>query len=155
MKKIILSLCFVLLLVQAGRAQDYNSGIGIRGGVFSGVSFKQFLSDSDALEFVGAFHHRGLLLTVLYQRHVGAFDVPGLRWYYGGGGFVGFYDGVYHPSWDVEGGQTVLGASGVVGMEYKIEDIPISIGVDLIPSIDLIPVTRFWIGAGLTIRYVF
>ncbi|HSV87768.1 MAG TPA: hypothetical protein VLH61_03930 [Bacteroidales bacterium] len=155
MKRFILVVLFALLLVQIGRAQDYNSGIGIRGGVFSGVSFKHFLSENDALEFVGAFHHRGLLLTVLYQRHTNAFDVPGLNWYYGGGGFLGFYDGAYHPSWDVAGNQTVLGAAGIVGIEYKIEEIPISVGVDISPFIDIMPVTRFWTGAGLTVRYVF
>jgi hypothetical protein len=155
MKRIIAVALFVFIFAHVGTAQDYRTGIGLRGGVFSGVSFKQFLSSHDAFELVGAFHYRGLFLAAMYQRHANAFDVPGLNWYYGAGGHIGFYDGRYHPEWQASGSHTQIGANGVVGLEYKIDEIPISVGVDIIPALDLIQVTRFWVGAGVTVRYVF
>lgn len=138
-----------------GNAQDYRRGIGLRGDFFSGITFKQFVSSSDAFEIAGAFHYRGLFLAGQYQRHTNAFDVPGLNWYYGFGGHAGFYDGRNHPVWQASGSRTQLGANGVVGIEYKIDEIPISVGLDLIPALDIIEVTRFWIGGGVTVRYVF
>jgi len=142
MKRIISVALFVLFFAHAGTAQDYQTGIGIRGGVFSGITFKQFISSYDAFEIVGAFYKDGLFLAGQYQRHARAFDVPGLNWYYGGGGHIGFYD-------------SRIGVNGVVGIEYKIDEIPISIGLDLIPTLDIIQVTHFWMGGGVTVRYVF
>lgn len=155
MKRILVIALFLMIFAIPVKAQDYGTGIGARGGVFSGVSFKQFISSYDAFEVVGAFHYRGLFIAGMYQRHARAFDVPGLNWYYGGGAHVGFYDGRYHPHWNAVGNHTQIGANGVVGLEYKIDEIPISVGLDLIPSLDLIQVTRFWMGGGITVRYVF
>lgn len=92
------------------------------------------------------------MLTVLYQRHVEAFDVPGLQWYYGGGGFMGFFD---DPDTNFDDDYTVLGAAGVVGLEYKIYEIPISVGIDLVPAIGLFPDVESYLNPGLTVRYVF
>lgn len=155
MKRIISVLMFVILFSSLGYAQEYNTGIGLRGGVFSGVSFKQFINSADAFEISGAFHYRGLFIAGQYQRHVGAFDVPGLNWYYGGGAHIGFYDGIYHPHWQAAGTHTQIGANGVIGIEYKIDELPITVGLDLIPAIDIIQVTRPWLGGGITVRYVF
>ncbi|MBW6498282.1 MAG: hypothetical protein K0B09_07845 [Bacteroidales bacterium] len=155
MKRIIAVALFVLFFSQLSSAQSYNTGIGLRGGVYSGVTFKQFISSYDAFEIVGAFHYRGLFLAAMYQRHANAFDVPGLNWLYGGGVHIGFYDGRYHPVWEVAGNRTQLGVSGIVGLEYKIDEIPISIGIDLIPAIDIFESTRLWMGGGIAVRYVF
>lgn len=149
---------FLILFMSIGAltARDYNTGIGLRGGFYSGVSVKHFISSYDALEGVIATHHSGLFLAGMYQRHAGAFDVPGLNWYYGGGAHLGFYN-AKHSSWfkDDTGSFTILGGMGVVGLEYKIEEIPISIGLDLTPALNIIGHSGFWFGAGVTIRYVF
>ena len=155
MKKIIVLIVLGLFFIKPGSAQDYNTGIGGRGGVFNGLTFKQFISSYDAFEVVGAIHYGGLFISGMYQRHTNAFDVPGLNWYYGAGAFVGFYSDNRHPSWTGEGSHTGFGVNGVVGLEYKIDEIPISIGVDIIPALDIFDVTRFWVGGGITIRYVF
>ncbi len=155
MKRIIAVALFVLFFLQHSNAQNYNTGIGIRGGVYSGVTFKHFISSYDAFELVGAFHYRGLFLAAMYQRHANAFDVPGLNWLYGGGTHLGFYDGRHHPIWDVPGNRTQIGISGIVGLEYKIDEIPVSVGIDLIPALDIFEKTRIWLGGGITVRYVF
>ncbi|MEE4176908.1 MAG: hypothetical protein V2I46_05300 [Bacteroides sp.] len=155
MKRIIVLAFLAVFFINTGVAQDYNTGIGGRGGVFNGLTFKQFISSNDAFEVVGAIHYGGLFISGMYQRHTNAFDVPGLNWYYGAGAFIGFYSDARHPSWTVAGNHTGLGVNGVVGLEYKIDEIPVSIGVDIIPALDIIDVTRFWVGGGITIRYVF
>ncbi|MDX9940907.1 MAG: hypothetical protein RBS53_01665 [Bacteroidales bacterium] len=155
MKKILVLAVFATMFSYAAVAQSYNTGIGGRGGVFNGLTFKQFISSNDAFEIVGAIHYGGLFVSGMYQRHTNAFDVPGLNWYYGGGAFIGFYSDSRHPSWSTPGNHTGFGVNGVVGLEYKIDEIPISLGVDLIPALDIIDHTRFWLGGGVTVRFVF
>lgn len=134
--------------------QDYKTAIGVRGGFFSGFSLKHFISGTDAVEGVVALHYRGLLVSGMYQIHANAFDAPGLNWYYGGGAHIGTYAGYHGNPWfPNKGNYTVFGINGVVGLEYKIEEIPVTIGADLIPSFNFFGHTGFWPGAGLTIRY--
>ena len=161
-KAIRVGFCKMLLLAiltffatQTSQAQYYDNALGIRAGVASGISFKHFLSNFDAIELIAGFHHQSLQLGALYQRHAGAFDIQGLNWYYGGGGFLGFYDGRYHPSWNADGRHTVLGVMGVLGLEYKIDEIPVSVGFDFTPAIDIAPITHTWFGYNVVLRYVF
>lgn len=155
MKKLHIIICIILLSGSLAQAQSYQTGIGVRGGLFSGFSVKHFVSGQDAVEGVLAWHYRGILLNGMYQRHTNAFDVPDLNWYYGGGGFLGFYNRRYVPWYEDydTGAFTTFGLLGVLGMEYKIEDIPIVVGLDVKPAFNLIGHTGFWFGAGATIRY--
>lgn len=155
MKKILVFAVLAFFLFHNGAAQNYNTGIGVRGGFFNGVTFKQFLSGSDALEVVGAIHYGGPFISAMYQRHTNAFDVLGLNWYYGAGAFIGFYNDARNPYWTGPGSHTGLGINGVVGLEYKIDEIPISIGLDVIPALYLFDHIRIFPAGGLTIRYVF
>ncbi len=155
MKKISLIVFLLLLGVGSLKAQDYKTGLGVRGGFYSGLSVKHFISGSDAIEGVIATHYRGVVLAGMYQRHTNAFDAPGLNWYYGAGAHLGFYDRSYSPWYgsNESGNFSTVGAMGVVGLEYKIEDLPITVGFDVTPALNLIPNVRFWIGAGVTLRY--
>lgn len=158
MKKLA-GITFVILFSSIGLlAQNYTTSLGVRGGwPFSGVSLKHFIDRGDAIEGVAAFHYRGLVVAGMYQRHANAFDAPGLYWYYGGGGQVGFYDRRYTPWFptDDSGNIATLGVLGVLGLEYKIEEIPITVGVDLIPVLSIFGHTGFWMNAGVTLRYTF
>jgi hypothetical protein len=157
MKRITILATFLLFSQLAANAQDFRTGIGIRGGLFSGLSIKHFVSQANALEGVVATHHRGLVLAGMYQMHANAFDAPGLNWYYGGGAHLGFYNYRSTPwfsSSENNGNFSTLGLIGVVGLEYKIDEIPITIGVDVTPAFNLIGHTGFWINTGLTLRYV-
>ncbi len=138
--------------------QEYKTSLGVRGGYpFSGVSLKHFLNRTDAIEGVAAFHYRGLMLAGMFQRHASAFDAPGLYWYYGAGAQAGFYDRRYTPWFasDDRGNIATLGVLGVLGLEYKIEEIPITIGVDLIPVLSIFGHTGFWMNSGVSLRYTF
>ncbi|TVQ15356.1 MAG: hypothetical protein EA361_05875 [Bacteroidetes bacterium] len=155
MKKISLIVFVVLLGMGSLKAQDYKTGIGVRGGFYSGLSIKHFISGSDAIEGVIATHYRGVVLAAMYQKHTNAFDAPGLNWYYGPGAHLGFYDRRYSPWYGSSdtGNFSTIGVLGVIGLEYKIEDLPITVGFDVTPALNLIPNVQFWIGAGVTLRY--
>lgn len=161
MKKIIIvlfivSTAFTNQLMGQVNTGDYNFGVGLRGGFFSGFTGKYHMNATDAIEGVAAFHYRGLLIMGMYQKHAEAFETPGLNWYYGGGAFLGFYDRAYSPWYDDRDGNfTTLGVNGVLGLEYKIQEIPITIGLDVIPSLNLISDIDIWLSTGLTLRYVF
>ena len=147
----------IILIFACGniKAQEYNTGIGARGGFSSGLNFKHFLSAENAVEGIAAFHRGGLLITGLYEYHATAFDVPGLQWYYGGGAHIGIYGSDHPRGWfpDNETHMT-LGVDGIVGLDYKIEEIPISISMDVMPRLNIFGHTRLFYGAGFSVRYV-
>lgn len=149
---------FLIMLMSASVwAQDYNTALGVRGGMFSGLSLKHFVSGTDAFEGAVATHYRGFLIMGMYQKHARAFDAPGLNWYYGGGAHTGFYEKRYTPwfSSSHSGSISTFGIVGAVGIEYKIDDIPVTIGADITPALNLIGHTGLWLGSGLTLRYTF
>jgi len=146
MKKAFLILIAVFSITLFAGAQDYNNGIGIRGGYYNGLTFKHFISSGSALEglLFSSVGRGGFELTGLYEKHKNAFDVDRLNWYYGGGAHIGFYD------------MNVVGIDFILGIEYNISEIPVNIGLDWKPSFDIIGDSQFWgDGAALSIRYIF
>lgn len=151
------SLLICLILVSSGlvQAQEYRTGLGLRGGFSSGLTIKHFVSGSNAIEGILGTHYRGFLLTGLYEKHTGAFDVSGMKWFYGGGVHLGVYDGYYAHNWfDDNNSHAVMGIDGIIGLEYKIQEIPISISLDLKPALNLIGYTGFYMDFALSLRYV-
>ncbi len=158
MKKII---TFVALLSMTSlmevSAQSYEHGLGIRGGATSGITYKQFLSDQDAMEFIAGFQGNGIRITGLYERHIPAFEVEGLYWYYGIGGHVGLYDNGYDPPYrddDFNTG-TALGVDGIGGLEYCFSEIPITLSADIKPFIEFTDPDIYLWDSGLSVRYTF
>jgi hypothetical protein len=154
MKKVIFLALVITFCSITLQAQEYRTAIGIRGGFYSGLTLKRFITDTNAFEAVVAAHYRGVLVAGMYQIHRQAFDAPGLYWYYGGGAFAGFYNRADNPWFDSGTGNfTTLGILGVFGLEYKIDEIPITIGIDITPAFNLFGNLNFWYGSGLTLRY--
>ena len=149
--KTILIVSLALMLSFSSFSQSYNSGIGGRGGVYNGISYKQFINSTDAIEIVGAFYYESLFLGGMFQMHNPIPEVHNLFWYYGFGAHVGFFGNRFKP--DEPG--TRIGASGNLGLEYKFDRIPVTIGLDVIPALNIISHTNFWIGGGVAVRYVF
>jgi len=137
-------------------AQDYNTGIGLRGGYFKGVTFKHFISDNKALEVLAGTHRSGMNLTLLYQIHNNAFGVERLNWYYGGGGHIGFRYGANAERGTRGEPYSVIGIDGILGMEYNFKEIPINLSLDWKPALNLIGHSGFWGTDGaLSIRFIF
>lgn len=150
-------------------AQDYKTGIGIRlGGITQGITVKHFMNSNGALEGILSFGHSTFRITGLYEWQNSIPNAPGLAWFVGGGAHIGFYNdgyGYYYNKhhghygsyyyYDDGSSQTVLGLDFIIGMEYKIPNAPISLGLDLKPFFDLTDNNFFYWDGAFTARYVF
>ena len=155
MKKIIIVLTFIIGISLAANAQDYKTGIGLRGGSSStdatwGLTIKHFVSSKNAFEGLIYSYGHGFTLTGLYELHNKAFDVDNLNWYIGFGAHVGSYNDA-----DIDSDGFVLGADGILGIEYSFTEAPINIGLDFNPYFNLIGNTGFKPAFALSIRYIF
>ncbi|MFT3824047.1 MAG: hypothetical protein QM731_09005 [Chitinophagaceae bacterium] len=128
-------------------AQDYRLGVGIRLSnatptLNNSFSAKYFVTERSAVEGLISFGSRfgiGGLLE-LYKPFASA---PGLSWFYGGGAYVGFED---HD--------TYLGPTGIIGLDYKFNNIPLNLSIDWKPELDIIPDINFVPDAfAVTVRF--
>lgn len=156
MKKIILTILVVIFTLSVF-SQHYSTALGIRGGVTQGLTLKQSLGGSSAIDFIVGSHHRGFNFTVLYEIHkLNVFDVPNLALFYGFGGHIGFYNHKYIQHWgNYENDVMAIGGDLVLGIEYTFDEIPINVGIDIKPALNIIPKIRYWQGGALYLRYVF
>lgn len=156
MKKIIFVFLIALFLGLKSNAQDYNTGIGLRGGAWNGLTVKHFLSEKAAIEGLFESRWRGFNLTGLYEIHNRAFDIDRLNWYYGVGAHIGFYDSQYKKWGDNSGTYTVVGIDGILGLEYNFSEIPFNLSIDWKPAFNLAGYSGFWgDGGAISIRYIF
>ncbi len=156
MKKLMFVLLVTLFLGLETKAQDYNTGIGLRGGWGTGLTVKHFLSGNSAVEGILDSRWRGFSLTGLYEIHNQAFDVPRLNWYYGFGGHIGFWDGKYYRDYNNNENYTVIGIDGILGLEHNFDVIPFNLSIDWKPAINLAGSSGFvGDGGAISIRYIF
>lgn len=156
MKKSI-SLLSIMFLAFLGYAQDYSNAIGLRGGSSNGITFKHFVSDQAALEFILTTRFGGYGLFGLYEIHKSIKSVDRLNFYYGAGVHVGSYNGAKDNRWfKGDENHTVIGVDGILGLEYNFSEIPLNISIDYKPAFNLIGHTGLWADEGaLSLRYTF
>ncbi len=153
MRKTILTLVLAISIVSLASAQDYKTGVGLRGGFSQGLTIKHFLGEKAAVEGIIATRWSGFEITGLYEIHNNAFDVEHLNWYYGFGAHIGSYTADKVP-WGTSG--AVIGIDGILGIEYSFSEAPINIGLDWKPAFNLVGNSDFWgDGGALSIRYIF
>lgn len=152
-KVFILSALFIALAVtnasaQKSSGQDYTTALGVKFYP-GGITLKHFLNtENRAIEGIGYFWDRGFRITGLYEIHGDINDVSGLKWYIGPGAHVGFYNSKWY------GGGTSIGVDGVLGLDYKFDDVPINISLDWQPSFEFGNYNGFTGNfGGLSIRY--
>ncbi len=156
MKKILAFLIVSCFWTIKTNAQDYQTGIGLRGGWGTGLTIKHFLSDSKAVEGILDSRWHGFSVTGLYEIHNRAFDTNRLNWYYGAGAHIGFWDGNYYRDYNDKSNYTVIGIDGILGLEYNFKEIPFNIGIDWKPVLNLTGSSGFYgDGGALSIRYIF
>ncbi|REJ82869.1 MAG: hypothetical protein DWQ44_01760 [Bacteroidetes bacterium] len=151
---------------QNAPAQDYSNGIGVRLGGFShGITYKHKFGGADALELIASTGRRSLILTGLYEYHRPLGNAQGFNWFLGGGAHIGFYNEgyyyyyyrnknrvyVYEDRMDRRG----FGIDFILGLEYKFNNVPITLGLDLKPFVDFHEAAySYWDGA-FTFRFTF
>jgi len=138
-------------------AQDFDSAVGLRLGYPTSVTYKKFISETNALEayagyrsFVGASF---VTVSGAYQIHKDIESVDRLQWYYGGGASV------YLWSVDFGSGSTSIGLQGYLGLSYTLNNTPVNFSVDWIPTFFINGLEGYGRGFGggygtLAVRYV-
>jgi hypothetical protein len=160
MKQIITSL-FLLAIIgftQQASAQQYKTALGVRLSssqaiVNNSVSIKHFLNEKVAIEGLFSFGDP-LALGALAEIHrpMGA---SGINWFYGGGAYLGFIKS-YNPNTAKNETDPSFGAMGVLGLDYKFENIPLNLSLDWKPELNLVTDINFEPAAvGFTARFTF
>jgi hypothetical protein len=153
MRKSIFTILLAISIVSFTNAQDYKTGVGLRGGFSSGLTIKHFVSEKTAFEGLLSTRWQGFEITGLYEIHNQAFEVEHLNWYYGFGAHIGSYNRNNVP-WGTSG--AIIGIDGILGIEYNFSEAPINIGIDWKPSFNFFGNSQFWgDGGALSIRYIF
>lgn len=162
----------------------YNTGIGLRGGGWSsGLTLKHFLGSGKGVAIEALltteYKARGGRLTILGEKHIGIPDAKGLQFYYGAGFHAGAYQGRYYFAderfyykgrkgdkyflvsnregyfYD-ETTYLAIGADLILGLEYKLPDLPFVVGVDYKPFFEVFNgYTGFYNDAAVSLRFTF
>ena len=166
MRKNALVLGLVLLVVSIGSwtapaaAASADTGtweLGVILGEPTGLSAKYWMTANTALDFGAAWsfgEDGNFHLHCDYLFHnfdIFKVDQGSLPLYFGIGGRVRFEDD--HPLEEHHG--THVGIRLVLGIEYLVEEYPMSIFFEVAPIVDLAPSTDGSMNGGLGIRYVF
>ena len=162
MKKKILFLVSLLisamLLQQTATAQNkstgssYENAVGMRiefgnsYGTLVGFSAKHFFNDNAAGEMQVLFGDHFIILEPEIQYHGDITNAAGLKWY------VGFGPGFAFAS----GGATDVLLRPMVGLDYKINEVPLNFSFDWRPAFVVTHSTTFNAARfGLALRYAF
>ncbi len=141
----------------------YSTAIGLRGGETSGLTIKHFVGSSTAIEGILGLWNSGFHATVLLEKHVNAFGIESLNWYYGGGGHFAIDNGNKYYGYGrrrgdfYTNGSFGLGVDGIIGLEFKIPQVPIALSLDLKPYIEVISNGNIWgsLDPGLGVKVAF
>lgn len=149
-------LCTIATFSNNLRAQEYGNAIGIKLGTYNGITYKLFLNQETAIEAGFTFGNNTLGFTGSYQKFFPVKEVPHLNWFLGGGGHLIFVSGHNYIWNDYDHNNNIaLGVNGVAGVEYKFPNIPINIGAEVGPYINLANETMFNGMFGIFARYTF
>lgn len=157
MKNLLFAIVFLFGSISMTQAQDYNSAVGLRLGYPLSVTYKMFLNENSAAEayagYRSFFGYSEVRINAAYQIHQELESVDRLKWYYGGGAGVAFFS--YNSFYIGDGGGVGFTLSGYIGLEYTLEDAPVSFSIDWVPTFYLGGVGGFGAGNGaLSARYV-
>lgn len=144
MKRLFFLACF-LVAFSAAYSQDYQRAIGLRLGWDYGISYKQFIKGTHAIEGIATFRSWGVpgyrysyfRITGLYLVHNPFPGVEGLQWYYGGGASISMYGGKYRDwvkSLNKDYGTMGIGIHAALGLDFKIPNAPINLSADWVPT---------------------
>ncbi|MBO2007749.1 hypothetical protein [Hymenobacter negativus] len=165
-------------------ASGYKTGIGLRGGGWSsGLTIKHFLGSGKGVAIEGLltteYKAHGGRLTILGEKHHSIADAKGLQFYYGAGFHAGAYQGRYYfaderyyyngRNGDVyfikgnkggyyydENTYLAIGADLILGLEYKLPDLPFVVGVDYKPFFEVFHgYTGFYNDVAASLRFTF
>jgi hypothetical protein len=147
-------------------SQEYSGAVGLRGGISSGITYRQFLDQEISLETIVSFRRGGLQVSLLRQRFRPAFleFSDNMILGFGFGGHIGFmytdhqkfmFEDYYY---DEKIFLPLIGMDGYFGIEYIFRQFPMAISLDCKPFFELnvkglVQLNPF--DVGLAIKYWF
>jgi hypothetical protein len=140
---------------QMNESSAYRTALGVK--VYPGaITVKHFYKSNHAVEALGYISSDGFRLTGLYELHNDINTVPGLKWYIGGGAHFGVWSDTWKTKYPTRDAGMSVGIDGVIGLDYKLEGVPLNLSFDWQPSFNIIGYNYFEGGwGGLGIRYTF
>jgi hypothetical protein len=136
----------------------YKTALGVRlsssnAMINNSVSIKHFINDKMAIEGLLSFGDP-LAIGALVELHQ-PMTASGLSWYYGGGAYIGFLKKVNTTTQKTTTDPN-FGAQGVIGLDYKFNNIPLNISLDWKPELNIVSDINFEPAAiGFTARFTF
>ncbi len=161
------NITFLLLIFSLPlNAQNYYRSAGIRGGISSGFTYRQFLEPDLAYEGLLSFRKGGIQFSVLRQRLQPTLMHISEDFYftYGYGGHVGVtYTDTYkfffrEYSHSDKRFSPLIGMDGYLGLEYHFPMLPVQIGLDFKPFFEITVYEFFQMSVcdiGFNIKYTF
>lgn len=129
--KIFSIILLMFLFTSVIHAQDYKSAIGGKLGYGLIGSYKVFLSESSAVDIFGGLRWGGFVAGAYWLKHNPISSVDNLKWYWGlGGSFTTWNYGYAGYNTYSE-----IGVSGVIGLDYTFDDMPLNLSIDWAPTI--------------------
>jgi hypothetical protein len=162
----------MLLFILAGcislssnlNAQDYQDGnsyktaLGVRlssanAMVNNSVSIKHFINNKMAVEGLLSFGDP-LAIGALVELHK-PLAAQGLTYFYGAGGYISFIKKL-NTATQKTNTEPNFGAMGIIGLDYKFNNIPLNISLDWKPELNIVTDINFEPSAiGFTARFTF
>ena len=150
MKRSVALLFIVTSFAISSTAQNggkYSNALGVRLGssvpaIKNGISFKHLMGNK-AIEAILSFGD-GTALCGLYEIHK-PLATANLQWFIGAGGYVGLNNST-----------NIAGGAGIIGLDYKFDQIPLNISLDWKPEINLVSKIGYESsGLGFSARFTF
>lgn len=142
----------------------YTTSLGLRAGSETGFTFKYFYKPTWAFEGTVTTGYRAVVATALFEKHFPIDDTEGLQWFMGGGAHIAHWGRVTYYNTRYSNGENYYypvyentpsaGIDGIFGIEYKIPDVPFTIGADIKPFMDLFHPRDSWAEGAFSLRYV-
>ena len=144
-------LFFSFCLFFIAPAQDYSTGIGLRIGSANGLTVKQYVGYSTAVEGLLVYRRGGFRAIALVEQHFSLGRRTNTYLYVGAGGHYGYNHlivGDLDPS-------RAYGVDFIVGLEYVFPHSGISVSLDVKPMFELNGRTSFsGNNAGASLRFL-
>lgn len=152
MKKLTVALFISIFMISiSANAQTYKTAVGAKfyaaGGSIGGINIKHATAEHTALEGSLLFYSGGIGVEGLYQYQGAINGAPGLQYFVGGGGLLGFSNSNH-------GGGTSFALRLTGGLDYKFADAPINVALGVDPFFYIAPSTGSQLALGIAFRYV-
>jgi hypothetical protein len=158
MKIKLLIVAIICAAVNYTNAQMYSTAIGVKGGGYNYYGFGGLNLKHDFGSFYGDFTlggNRGSFsFSALAEKQQ---ELSGnVEWYYGVGAYINNWRDGYGAKWKNQyyyNDHWGVGAIAALGIEYTFDDFPLNIGVDVGPSVNIIPYFGIGWGGSVFLRF--